>query len=37
MNEINQLDLMLNAMTEIMQEEKAKQTAPLSPPTPALP
>jgi hypothetical protein len=37
MNEINQLDLMLNAMTEIMQEEKAKQAAPPSSPTPALP
>lgn len=37
MDEINQLDLMLNAMTEIMQEEKAKQSAPQSSTTPALP
>ena len=37
MNEINQLDLMLNAMTEIMQEEKAKQAAPQSSSAPALP
>lgn len=37
MNETNHLDLMLNALTEIMQEEKAKNDAPLSPPTPALP
>jgi len=37
MNETNQLDLMLNALTEIMQEEKAEQTSPLSPPAPALP
>ncbi len=37
MNETNHFDLMLNALTEIMQEEKAKQTSPLSQPAPALP
>lgn len=37
MNETNDLDLMLTALTEIMQEEKAKNAAPLSPPAPALP
>ena len=37
MTETNHLDLMLNALTEIMQEEKAKQIAPLSSPTPTLP
>lgn len=37
MNETNHLDLMLNALTEIMQEEKAKNASPLSTPAPALP
>ncbi len=37
MNETNHFDLMLNALTEIMQEEKATQATPLPPPTPALP
>lgn len=37
MNNSDQLDLMLNALTEIIQEEKAKTTAPLPPPAPALP
>jgi len=37
MNETNNLDLMLNALTEIMQEEKTAKAAPLSSPAPALP
>ena len=37
MDETNQLNLMLNAMTEILQEEKAKQAAPQSVPAPVLP
>jgi len=37
MNETNNLDLMLNALTEIIQEEKATKAAPLPPPAPALP
>lgn len=37
MDETNQLDLMLHAMTEIIQEEKAKQSPPQSSPAPALP
>jgi hypothetical protein len=37
MDETNQLDLMLHAMTEIIQEEKAKQVPPQSSPAPALP
>ena len=37
MTETNHFDLMLNALTEIMQEEKAKQAAPPTPPMPALP
>lgn len=37
MTETNDFDLMLSALTEIMQEEKAKQTSPLSSTTPALP
>lgn len=37
MTETNHLDLMLNALTEIMQEEKAKQNTPPSSPAPALP
>lgn len=37
MNETDHLDLMLNAMTEIIQEEKAKNAAPLPPTAPALP
>ncbi len=37
MNETNELDLMLNALTEIIQEEKAKQTTAQTPPTPDLP
>jgi hypothetical protein len=37
MTETNHLDLMLNALTEIMQEEKAKNASPLPPSAPALP
>ena len=37
MNETDHLDLMLNAMTEIIQEEKAKETSPQSSSAPALP
>lgn len=37
MNETNQFDLMLNALTEIMQEEKAKKESPHPSPAPALP
>lgn len=37
MNDTHNLDLMLNALTEIMQEERAKNASPLSPPVPALP
>ena len=37
MTETNDLDLMLSALTEIMQEEKAKQTSPQSSTAPALP
>lgn len=37
MSETNHLDLMLNALTEIAQEEEAKKIAPPTPPTPALP
>lgn len=37
MNDTNDLDLMLNALTEIMQEERAKNASPLPPPAPALP
>lgn len=37
MTETNNLDLMLSALTEIMQEEKAKQTSPQSSNTSALP
>lgn len=36
-NETDQIDLMLNALTEIMQEEKGKRPAPPSAPAPALP
>ena len=37
MTETNDLDLMLSALTEIMDEEKAKNATPLSSSTPALP
>lgn len=37
MNDINQLDLMFDALTEIVREEKEKQTPPLPAPAPELP
>lgn len=37
MNETDQIDLMLNALTEIMQEEKEKKAPPPSAPAPVLP
>ncbi|MBI2334165.1 MAG: hypothetical protein HYU84_18740 [Chloroflexi bacterium] len=37
MNETDHLDLMLNALTEIMQEEKAKDASPQPTPVPVLP
>lgn len=37
MNKTNDLDLILTALTEIMEEEKAKNASPLPPPAPTLP
>lgn len=37
MNDTDQLDLMLNALTEIIEEEKGKKASPLTPPAHTLP
>jgi hypothetical protein len=37
MNDTDQLDLMLSALSEIMEEEKAGKASPQTPPTPVLP